>query len=236
MYLPSFHRVANCVMQRNDSQCQPKCIWRLFTPPRTTSTDITGNEHPISLFIAADTVSGSINIRLPPIQLHLLHLLGKIHNSFQDAQKDTMKPTSPLSLLSSLLCKHQLSSFLKLRHATKRCKTKKGSSLEGLRGEASLLYWNESDYWARCLIKSYVSLLQFTLGYWGDLQTVYNSDSTIHINACVWFNGGGAKQPEARSRKDGTWNRDYDQFSTYQSPLIGSLSTPEMLSYAGHQS
>ena len=179
MSLPSFHRVANCVMQRNDSQCQLKCIWRLFTPPRTTFTNITGNEHPISLFIAADTVSGSINIRLPPIQLHLLHLLGKIHNSLQDAQKDTMKPTSPLPFHPFFMYQssfHRVSNYVMQRNGAK---PKREVHLK-IRSEFIVMQWVRSL--SQITTKSLGSLFHFPWDIEGICRQGLNGDSKIHIN------------------------------------------------------
>jgi hypothetical protein len=50
------------------------------------------NRHPIGLFIATDIASGSINIRLLSIRLHLLHRLGNSIISSQDAQKTRWNP------------------------------------------------------------------------------------------------------------------------------------------------
>jgi hypothetical protein len=58
----------------------------------------------------------------------------------------------------------------------------------------------------------------------------------VHLDSCYESMEERTSNQKPDPEDMEIWNRDYDQISTYQSPLIGSLTTPEMLSYAGHQS
>jgi len=158
----------------------------------------------------------------------------EIHNSLQDAQRHDETHSPPFPFIQSL-CVNHLFTVSHTTSCNETVKNQKGKFTWRFKGEASyctamsltIELDSEQNRWVHCpMISRTIKVI---------CKQSLNSDSTMQLNSCLWFNGED-KQPEARSRKYGTWNRDYDQFSTYQSPLIGSLSTPEMLSYAGHQS